>query len=63
MDTDKQTLIDLYEIVRSQQRVITYLVANNQALVETLANDSALSYFTDSFQNKHSYALHGVEQH
>ena len=57
MDNDKKIIADLYEVIRSQHQVISYLVANDQALVETLANDSALSYFADSFHNKQTYAL------
>jgi hypothetical protein len=57
MDIQKQIVTDLFEVIRSQHRVISALVANDQALVQTLANDSALSYFVDSFQNKQTYAL------
>jgi hypothetical protein len=53
---DKQTIIDLVEVLRSQQKLISYLVANEQALVETLSNDPALSGFVDSFQSRHAYA-------
>jgi hypothetical protein len=55
MNIEKQTIADLFEVIRNQHTVLTYLVANDQALVEALAN--ALPYFSDSFQNKHSYAL------
>ena len=57
MNIPKQIITDLFEVVRSQHRVISYLVANDQGLVDTLANESALSYFADSFRNHQSYAL------
>jgi hypothetical protein len=57
MDIDKQIITDLYEVIRSQQQVLSYLVANDHALVETLANDPALSNFADGFQRRVEYAL------
>ena len=57
MNIEKQIVTDIFEVVRSQHKVISYLVANDQGLVETLANDPALSYFADSFRNHQSYAL------
>ena len=63
MDIDKQVVIDLYEVIRSQQKVISFLVANDHALVETLANESALPHFVDSFQRKQDYARKHPEGH
>jgi HD-like signal output (HDOD) protein len=57
VNIDKEIITDLYKVIQSQHRVISYLVANNRALVETLANDSALSNFVDGFQNRQEYAL------
>jgi hypothetical protein len=37
--------------------VISSLVANNHALVETLANDPSLSDFVDTFEKKQAHAL------
>ena len=57
MDNTQKIIADLYDVIREQHRVISYLVVSQQALVETLANFSEkLPYFSDSFQNKHSYA-------
>jgi hypothetical protein len=56
MDIDKQVIIDLYEVIRSQQKLISFLYANDHALVQTLANDAALSNFVSAFQNSHTHA-------
>jgi hypothetical protein len=56
MDIDKQTITDLYEVVRSQQKVISFLVANDEALIEVLATDPALPNFFDSFDRRQTHA-------
>jgi hypothetical protein len=57
MNIDKQIISDLYEVICSQHSVIYSLVANDHALVETLANDPSLSDFVDAFQKKQAHAL------
>lgn len=56
MNIDKQIIIDLYEAVKSQNAVISYLVTTDQALINTLANDAALPHFPDNFQKSHTYS-------
>ena len=57
MSVDKQIISDLYEVICSQHSVISSLVANDRALVETFANDPSLSDFVDTFQKKQTHAL------
>lgn len=55
MEIDKQIIIDLYETIKSQNAVISYLVTTDQALINTLANDPALPNFSKDFQKNHTY--------
>jgi hypothetical protein len=56
MNIDKQIIVDLYEVIKSQNALISFLVATDQALMDTLANDAALSNFSQSFQRHHVYS-------
>ncbi len=56
MNIGKQIIVDLYEVIKSQNAVISYLNATDYALMNTLANDPALSNFVDSFQKNHEYS-------
>jgi len=57
MNIDKRVITDLFEVIRSQHQIIASLVASDQALVETLANDPALSNFASGLQKRQEYAL------
>jgi hypothetical protein len=52
MGIEKQLIADLYDVVRSQQKLISFLVVNGEALLEALATDPALPDFLDSFDRK-----------
>ncbi len=56
MNIDKQIIVDLYEVIKSQNAVISFLVANDHALVNTLANSPSVPYFADAFHNQQTYA-------
>jgi hypothetical protein len=51
---DKRILTDLYDVLTSQQTIITYLLNSHMALVNTLANDSALPTFSDHFEDDYT---------
>jgi hypothetical protein len=57
MNIEKQIITDLFEILRSQHRVLTFLVSNDEGLVATLANSSSIPHFADAFHNHQTYAL------
>ncbi len=58
MEIDKQVLVDLYTAISTQNKIISFLVANDKALVDTLANEAVLSKtFAGSFGAKQAYAL------
>ncbi len=56
MNKEQQIIADLYEVIRSQNVVISYLVATDNALVNTLANDPALPSFVKNFQKHHTHS-------
>jgi hypothetical protein len=56
MGIEKQLIADLYDVVRSQQKLISFLVVNSEALLEALATDPALPDFLDSFDRKQTLA-------
>jgi hypothetical protein len=51
----KGIFTDLYDVISSQQKVIFFILANHQALIDTLANEPALPTFVDRFQENHEY--------
>ncbi len=52
---EKRVLADLYNVLASQQTLITYFLTSHVALINTLSNESALPTFVDRFQEKHEY--------
>jgi hypothetical protein len=56
MNIDKQIITDLFEIIKSQNVVISYLVSTDTALVNTLVNTPELPFFAVQFQNNHAHA-------
>ena len=56
MNIEKQIIVDLYEVIKSQNVALSFLVATEHALVNTLANHPALPNFGNSFQKNQAYA-------
>jgi hypothetical protein len=52
---DKAILADLYDVLSSQQKVIFFILANHQALIDTLSNEPSLQTFNDRFEENHAY--------
>jgi hypothetical protein len=50
----ERVIADLYEVIRTQQQVLSYCVTTDEALMGVLAE--SLSGFEATFQRKHSYA-------
>jgi hypothetical protein len=55
MNIEKQIIVDLYEVIKAQNAVLSFLVASEHALINTLVNDPALPKFGDAFQKNHDY--------
>jgi hypothetical protein len=51
---EKRILADLYDVLTSQQTIITYLLTSHVALINTLANESALPTFSDRFDHDYT---------
>lgn len=57
MNIDKQIVTDLFEVISSQHKLLTFLVANDQGIVSTLSNSPSVPLFADAFRNHQEYAL------
>ncbi len=49
----ERVIADLYEVIRTQNQVISYLITNDEASVSALAE--LLPGFEEKFQRKHDY--------
>ena len=49
----ERVIADLYEVIRTQNQVISYLITNDEASVSALAE--LLPGFEEKFQTKHRY--------